>query len=720
MHKSLFALLALLGMSSHAATPDLEAARLPVAPVIDGRVADDAAWTTVAPASGFQQVRPYEGQPASQRTDVYVGFDDTTLYIGVMLFDDAPQTLVVGDSRRDTNLDDIDSFRVLIDGFLDRQNGFVFGTAPSGVEYDGQVIREGEGGFGSSGGGFNLNWDTSWEVATQVHDRGWSAEMAIPFRSLRYGAGQTQTWGINFQRNIARNNEVAYWAPLPRQYNLQRVSLAGTLRGVEVPVARSLKITPYVLGQARRGGNLASGTHFDEEVGFDAKFSITPSLTLDATYNTDFAQVEVDEQQVDLNRFSLFFPEKRPFFLENAGQFSVGSPREVELFFSRRIGIDSDGVQQPIDAGVRLSGKVGARTNIGLLHMLTRSDEGTAPANDFSVLRINQELGNRSSIGGIIVSRDGERSGDYNRTYALDGQWGIGEDWTLTAYSAQTETPGRRGDDRAHRIRANYNSETWIGASGYTSVGENFNPEVGFLRRSNYEKGDFFVLRRIRPEDWFGILELRPHISFNGWWDHDGYFETGFLHVDNHWEWRNGYEIHTGVNFLHEGVRTAFEINPGTFVEPGEYDHHEVDFVLQTDDTRPLSFDTAIKIGGYFGGHRKAVDSTLRYRFRDRFSSELVWSHNDLDLPFANGDFKVNVGRLRLTYAFTPKVQLQALVQYDNRTDLVGTNIRFSWLQSANAGLYLVYNEIDDETVVGPIEKRRELVLKYSRIIDLL
>ena len=704
----------------------LNASELSAAPVIDGNVTEDTAWQGLSPASGFTQVRPYEGQPASQKTEVFVGFTDTALYVGVVAYDDNVDGIVQGDSRRDADLDDIDSFRFILDVFHDRQNGLVFGTSPSSLEYDGQVTNEGSGGFRTSGGAFNLNWDTTWRVKSRIHQRGWSAEFEIPFKSLRYGADEIQTWGVNFQRNIRRNNEVVYWAPLQRQYNLFRVSEAGTLNDLKPPAQRNLKVTPYVLGVASRGGNQPDGTHYDEEIGFDAKWSITPGLTLDATYNTDFAQVEVDELQVNLDRFSLFFPEKRPFFLENAGQFNVGTAQEVELFFSRRIGLGDDGVQQPIDGGLRLSGKLGDATNVGLLHMRTDGVDGLVAQNDFSVARIRQELPNRSSIGAIFVSRDGDGSitgdagSDYNRTYGIDGKWGIGDRIDLQGYVAQTETPGRRGDDKAFRLNQSYNSAEWSQTAGYTKVGEDFNPEVGFLRRSNYEKGDFFVLRRIRPADLFGLHEIRPHIAFRGFWDDDGYYETGFTHVDSHWEWRNGLEIHTGVNFTHEGVRSAFEINEGTFVLPGEYDHEEMQLVFDTDQGKELSFQSRYVNGGFFGGDREALSATVQYRIGERFSSALTWNYNDIDLPVANGAFEVNVGRLRLSYSFTPKVLLQALVQYDDRSDLIATNIRFSWLQSANAGLYLVYNEVDDDTIVGPMEKRREFTLKYSRIIDLL
>ena len=708
-----------------AARPNLLAKALKQAPILDGEVLNDPVWKTTTTASGFRTVRPVEGELASQRTQVSVAFTDNALYVGVICFDSDPAGIVSTDSRRDSSMSDTDSFQVILDPFGDKQNGFVFGTTPNAAEYDGQVTNQGSGSFGSGGGGFNLNWDTTWAVKTQVGAFGWSAEMEIPFKSLRYSSSDIQKWGINFQRNIRRTQEIAYWSPIGREYNLFRVSQAGTLEGLQLPKQQNFKFTPYVLGQAQNGGTL-NDTNYNEEFGFDAKYSVTPSLTLDLTYNTDFAQVEVDELQVNLNRFSLFFPEKRPFFLENAGQFAVGTPREVEMFFSRRIGVGAGGLQTPIDGGLRLSGKIGASTNIGLLYMAADSVNDIEPQNNFTVARINQELENRSSLGAIFVERkgDGKISGDadtdYNRTYAIDGQWGIGERTTVRGYVAKTETPGARGKDMAYRLNARYDSAALLSQAGYTKVEENFNPEVGFLRRQNYEKFDAFALYRYRPTNWLGLYELRPHIASNAYFDDQGYWESGFTHVDNHWEWHSGIEIHTGVDFFHEGVKEAFEINPGTFVDPGDYDEVRSNLVFQTDEGKPLSFSTRYQGGGFFGGNISSLDTEIKARYGNNFSSALSWNHNDVDLPVANGRFKVNVGRLRLSYSFTPKILLQALVQYDDRTDLVATNIRFSWLQSASAGLYLVYNEVDDENNIGPIKKRREFAIKYSRIIDLL
>ncbi len=281
------------------------------------------------------------------------------------------------------------------------------------MEYDGQVTNEGQGGGGlrgnqqsGSGSGLNLNWDAAWEVRTRVDERGWSAEFAIPFRTLRFPAGADQVWGVNFQRNIRRRNERAYWAPIPRQYNLYRLSRAGTVAGIETPTIRNLKVTPYALGSIVASGERPVDSDVFGDVGGDLKYNVTPSLTLDGTINTDFAQVEVDDQQVNLDRFTLFFPEKRPFFLENAGFFSVGNPGEVDLFFSRRIGITDSGEAIPIIGGGRLSGKAGA-FNIGVLNMQTDDFEDRLASDNFTVLRVSRDLPNRSSIGGIFTNRQG-------------------------------------------------------------------------------------------------------------------------------------------------------------------------------------------------------------------------------------------------------------------------------------------------------------------------
>jgi hypothetical protein len=701
--------------------PVVQAAKMTSIPVLDGRVLGDSAWIGLSPASGFWQVQPDDGEPATQETEVYVGFTDDALYIGVIAYDDDPDAILVTDSRRDSDLADTDSFQVVIDGLRDGQNGFVFGTNPAGIEYDGQVTREGSGGALDSGsGGFNLNWDGTWDVAAEISETGWSAEMRIPFRTLRYARGETQVWGINFQRNIRRNNEISYWAPLSRQRNLYRVSEAGSVTGIVPPSQRNLKISPYVLGSTSRGGDLV-GTENNNEVGFDIKYSITPSLTLDATYNTDFAQVEADEQKVNLDRFSLFFPEKRPFFLENAGQFAVGDAEAVEMFFSRRIGISDEGDQLPIEGGVRISGKIGNSTNVGFLHMSSEAVAGIAPGNKFTVARLNQELPNRSAVGFMFVNRDGDGSHlvapgmDENQTYAIDGRWGIGENLLLSAWAAKTSTPGRDGRDEAFTATASYDSATWAYRLEYGQVGGDFNPEVGFLSRSDFRRTNAFLMRRIRPDDMWGLLEVRPHSSYTVYWDFDGFQESRTSHNDIHWEFRNGYEFHTGINLTREGVKEAFDIVDGVTIQPDTYEHSEVQLVFHTNQAAPFSLALHTTVGGRFGGDRVSLAPTLRYRIGETFSSELSYNYNEFDLP--GGKFEANLVRLRLSYSFTPKIHLQALVQYDELDDVLGTNLRFSWLQSANSGLFFVYNEVDERGISGR-PAGREYIVKYSHIFD--
>ncbi len=715
--------------------PEIAAAQLAVAPTLDGVVAGDEGWAGAVPASDFRQVRPYDGQPASERTEVRLGFIDNTLYVGVICFDREPDKIIVSDSRRDASLREGDSFQVIFDTFLDRRNGFVFGTNPAGIEYDGQVANEGSGGGGpgggrqqgGAGGGFNLNWDGSWEVVAKIGPHGWSAEMAIPFSTLRYPSnrqrpdGQLPVWGVNFQRNIRRHNETSFWAPLDRQYDLNRLSDAGTLSGLELPPQRNLQLVPYVLGGAREQAVAGAERETNSEVGIDLKYSLTPSLTLDASYNTDFAQVEIDEQQVNLDRFSLFFPEKRPFFLENAGLFTVGSPGDVELFFSRRIGIGEEGGTIPILGGARLSGRVGDY-QVGMLHMRTDGVTGTVAENGYSVARVRRELRNRSSVGLLVTDR--RSSGglstpdDSGQTYAVDGSIGVGEHLNLSAFASTTESEDTTGDHHAYQIAAAYNDPDWRWTVDYTEVAGGFDPQIGFLSRSGFRRPAASLLRRVRPKNLLGFHELRPHISYRGFWDFEGFQESGFLHIDNHWEWRSGYEVHTGINLTREGVKEPFEIADGIIVPAGTYDHEEASLVFFTNRGAPVSFQMRATLGGFFGGDRRAYSPTLAVRFGETLTSEFGWRHNDIDLP--GGNFRTNLGRFRLTYAVTSQLFLQALVQYNDVTDDVSLNLRLSWIQRANTGLFVVYNERNEfgRTVVEQSE--RTLIVKFSRLFDLL
>jgi len=708
-----------------------------ILPQLDGNILDDPAWRQAQSVGQLWQNTPDEGELASEKTDIRILYSDETIFFGVVCYDRDPGNIIVSESSRDARLDNTDAFQIILDTYKDGQNGFVFGTNPAGIEYDGQVTNEGQGMVimggqrGGSGGGFNINWDGSWEVHTSISEVGWSAEFAIPFRTLRYTEGAAQEWGLNFQRNIRRRNENAYWAPLPRQFKLHRLSLAGTLTNLTVPNHRNLQLLPYVLGSNSRDVDISADRWSqDGAIGFDLKYSLTPSLTLDLSYNTDFAQVEVDEQQINLNRFNLFFPEKRSFFLENAGLFSVGSSGEVELFFSRRIGIGPDGQEVPITGGGRITGKLGA-VDVGLLSMSTESiapmeDSDAVQANNFTVARVKRELANRSSLGAILVNRMGygrlTPANDYNRTVAVDGRLGIGQYGLVESFVAKTTTPDLAGDDLAFKLGANYNSEKWRLALNLTDVGSHFTPEVGFLRRENFTSSEVLIYRTIRPQDFFGLHEIRPHTSYRGYWNHsNGFHQSGFWHIDNHWEWKSGSEIHTGVNLTHEGVEEPFEIYPldSVMVSTGSYDHAEIQLVAFTNRAHWWWASFRLVAGGYFGGTRMAPSPSFGIRYGEKYNLSVSLRQNNIDLPA--GSFQTNLIQVRTAYSFTPRTLIQALVQYNDRAARWSANVQLRWLQQANTGLFIVYNQGGDvDGAAGPIRNTtsRSLILKYTHLFD--
>lgn len=704
--------------------PSTSATAIEEVPVIDGNVLTDPIWQSITPITELWQSQPYAGQPASERTEIRIAYDAATFYVSVVAYDANPKGLVVTDARRDASLDNTDCFMFVLDTYNDSQNGFVFGTNSQGVEYDGQVNNEGQGNFNSNRqqggtiGGFNINWDASWEVKAEIGDYGWSAEFAIPFRTIRFASGKDKTWGINFRRNIRKSNEIAYWAALPIQFDLNRVSLAGKLTGLNLQSPGNLKLIPYVLGQVNKDYEVADAeTDYRADVGVDLKYSITPSMTLDLTYNTDFAQVEVDDQQINLDRFNLFFPEKRPFFLENAGLFSVGSPGEVDLFFSRRIGIGEGGLAVPIIGGARVSGKIN-KSNIGFLSMFTDAvDEADIHRNNFTVARVNHEFAQRSYIGGAFINRSGMGEGiedDFNRVFAADGRFGLGKKAQLSGFYARSVTPGISEQAHSFQFQSQY---AWNGLDvnlAYTEVGEGFNPEVGFLLRSAFRKPELRILKQIRPENFIGILELRPHISYRSYWDFDGFLQTSFLHVDNHWEFKNGMEVHTGINFTTEGVVEDFEIAKEVIVPAGTYPHQEAQIVFFTNQSKAISVNVRSVMGGFFGGTRKNNTVALMLRLGERFNSEFALSNNDIKLP--GGAFTTNIFRSRLAYAFTPRMYLQSLIQYNSVAKLWSANVRFGLLQQANTGLFLVWNENHNDFGIS----NRSITIKYSRMFDVL
>src|SRR5262245_51588510 len=441
------ALCALAARTAAAADPRIVTAVETRTPITLDGVLDDEAWISAEPATDFVQAEPHEGQAATERTTVRLLFDRDALYVGVRCDDAMAAALIVNDIRKDFTPGEQDTFELLLDTFADRRNGFVFATNPAGARSDTQIANEGRD--------VNTSWDAVWSVATKVDGNGWSAEMRIPFKTLRFERGEGRIWGVNFSRRIRRKNEVDYWSPVPRVYNLYRAGLAGTLTGLgDVSQGHNLRIKPWVAGNSTRavgGGEFDPASH----VGVDVKYGVTPSLTLDVTVKPDFAQAEADEQQVNLTQFSLFFPEKREFFLENSGMFYFGDiPREsrlgsarfappeeeILLFFSRRVGLTSEGDPIPIAAGARMTGRAGG-TGPGLMTIQTET-EGERPGDNYTVLRGRRDILRNGDIGGVFLSRQSVGNGGRNEVAGVDANFRFVRALSLNGFLARSFTPG--------------------------------------------------------------------------------------------------------------------------------------------------------------------------------------------------------------------------------------------------------------------------------------
>lgn len=726
--------------------PSARAYRIETPPAIDGLV-NESIWSGMTPATAFVQQEPNSGARSTEQTEVRVGYDDDHLYVAVICFDSQPDQIVVTQNKRDASLTDTDSIELLFDTFHDKQNAVIFGTSPTGIEYDAQVSKagQGRGGAGSparaggSGGAqrggasaININWDAVWDVKAQITARGWEAELRIPLRSLRYHPGQDQTWGMNVKRNLRRRNEQSFWSPLSRAYEFTQVERAGQLEHFDLRSHHSLQLIPYALGGLRQDySRTRNQTDLQHTGGLDLKYSLTPSLTLDATFNTDFAQVEVDDEQINLTRFDLFFPEKRSFFLENSGSFDFGSPRETEIFFSRRIGIDDSGELVPIDGGLRLSGKAGSY-DIGLINIQTRKVKETAPANNFSVARVSRQFGRRSSVGGIAVaristsSRLGLSDPARNQTYGADLNVGVGRYTNLFSYVAKSFTPGRNSSSQAGALRFDYDDGHNRSEAGYEEVGRNFNPEVGFVRRHGFRK-PFFAYRRTFAPEGRRLRSFHPHFQWNRWYtssqaDGPGGKESGFEHYHIDSTWQNGSQYGVAWNRNFERIDQPFEIYPGVHVRPGAYQYSEVIANFSTDPSASVFGSGNAAAGDFYGGTIRTISLNGGRRIGYAYTLRGSYAHNWIRLP--EGRFDTDLIGFRFNWSLSPKSYFQTFLQYNSRTNQVGINLRLGLLSTSSSGLFLVYNSrISSIDYLDPheVERRtlsRAFFVKYNYLFN--
>ncbi len=699
--------------------PTLEARRATLPIVLDGNL-DDAAWSLADSTRGvFRQSIPDQGMPSAERTVVRVLYDESHLYIGAALYDSHPELLVSAGMEQDFATQDSDIFGFALDTWLDRQNAFLFAVNPAGALFDAQSFNDQQS--------VNRAWEGEVEVSTSVRDWGWVAEIAVPLTTLRFRESEgAQSWGINFSRRIRRISEDSSWAPLSRQFRIYKMSRAGTLTGLEgLRQGRNLAVKPFI-SAVRTGGERAANPGETLEGGLDLKWGVTPQLTLDLTALTDFSQVEADEEQINLTRFSLFFPEKRDFFLENEGifafqdnrvrNFRTGSgPQNFRLFHSRRIGLAPDRTPVPIAGGARLTGRVGGYA-LGLLNMQTQDDRGRFGEN-FSVARLRKNILGGSDAGFMLVNRQATGGGDsFNRALGADLNLRLaGGRMLVNSYLAATDEPDLSGNALGGALEVAWRDPLWNASALVKHVGDGFNPGVGFVRRRGIRRG--FATIGAHPQPSIPhVREFNPYLDLDLFANLDWVMESRLIRPGLAISFLNSstlsFEYEASYERLEEPTAIA-----GTMVPIGEYDFGALTASWQSDLGRKLGGRISITRGGFFDGERTSVSGSVTVRPSAHFFLEGTGQRNRLVLGGNGFDANLVAGRFR--YARDTRTFLSAFVQYNETTEEILTNVRFNLIHAPLSDVFLVYSErrSADPAPGGPAVAEQAVTLKVTRLV---
>jgi hypothetical protein len=698
---------------------------------LDGRLAE-AIWRQAPAATEFTQREPNPGEEASEATEVRVVYTKDTLYIGVRVLDSNPSEIVASDMQRDggggggfgggrtSRLNSDDTVGIVLDTFFDQRNAYFIETNPLGARVDALVTDEGRN--------TNFDWDGVWDASSRVDDAGWVTEIAIPFSTLRFNPA-LDTWGMNVRRSIRRKNEEVFWSPIGLEADLFRVSRAGQLTNIVTSEpGLNLRIKPYGSGQVTQGVTSDVGTYAgDGKGGIDLlRWGVTDSLTLDLTANTDFAQVEADEQRVNLTRFALFFPEKREFFLENAGIFEFGPtsgggfrPPLLKVFHSRRIGI-AEGSEIPLLVGARVTGRIAGKWNIGVLNSQTGEDTVLdeddelvfVPSTNWTVARVKRNIGERSSVGAIFTNRQGGND-DYNRVVGVDVDIRPRQELSFGGYWTMSEDPGADSDNWAMGANVGWRGPRWRWSVGYTDIRENYNPEVGFLLREGIRRYDPQITWEPRP-NIPGIRNMSFQARTNFYTLTDGTLETYDMSLRLLGFTTNSQEfVSFTINPNFERLFEPFEIQDGIEIPPGDYDFHHWSIFFRTNNGRVVSGDGWVQWGEFYDGTKTSIRGGITIRPSPYFSAETEWNHNDIDLPA--GAFTTNVFQQRIRVSFSPNVSLNTFWQFNDDAELMSLNTRFDWIYRPGADLFIVYNQTwDSPAFTRPVTADQALIVKFT------
>ncbi len=665
--------------------------------VLDGLL-NETFWQDAPLASGFRQREPSDGAAATEATEVRVAYDETALYVGILARDSDPDAIISRLLQRDKLMavDEFggtpiftgdDAIAILFDTFHDHRNAVVFATNPNGAEFEALITDEGRE--------VNVDWRAVWEVKAQRTPDGWSAEFVIPFRSLRYPAGTLgEDWGFNVYRVIRRKNEEVLWSGWSRSTEgFQRISAAGHLENLtDLPRAGiNLEAKPYLLvGGTQEQTDAGIDTDPKLEVGADAKYEVRPGLVLDMTVNTDFAQVEVDDEQVNLTRFSLFFPEKREFFLENAGIFEFGfrsfmEPPPFLLFFSRQIGIAEDG-EVPVLGGLRLTGRVGAQT-IGLLNVVTDSAYDQARTN-FAVARVKRDIGDRHFIGAMVTDRR-----DHNGWNTAGGvDWSFWPTGTINVqgFGVRTGTSDAGGDDFAYRTNVDFSTDRVGGNLQHMMIGAEATADAGFITRTDMRRTDGHLRLSPRPQ-LLGLRKVDLFTTVNVVTRLDGLLQDWAFGTAISPQWNSGENLMVYYGRGFNRIDESFELGDGVEVPAGDYDLWQLFVFANTSGNRPIVLATQSIAQGTFGGHVLSLNGTLTVNPNANISVEARYNRNFVDVP--DGSFNADVASIRLSYAFSTKLIANTLLQYNNLDNSVSANVRINFIHSPGSDLFIVFNE---------------------------
>ncbi len=698
------------------ARPVYRATRVDKPPIIDGLL-DDEAWKKAEVIDLFIQQLPDEGRPATERTEARIVFDRDNLYISAHCYDREPQKLIANELKRDQGSISTkdDSFAVILDPFHDYRNSILLIVTPRGSVHDILATDERQ---------FNWDWDTVWDARTRMDDEGWQVEMVIPFKSLRYDPSFPGPWGFNLRRSIIRKGEHAFLTQIPRELGVPgaaKLSVAAHLVGLgDVAASHHVELKPFATtGAAQDFVNGTGASKGRGKGGLDVKYGVTQSLNLDATYNTDFAQVEADTQQVNLTRFSLFFPEKRDFFLEGrdvynfgVGREGSGNPNTTLLFFSRRIGIEGAS-EVPIVGGARLTGKAGAYS-VGLLNIET-GRSASSPLTNFSVVRVKRDFLQRSNLG-VIVTNKSPSGRDSNQAVGVDANFFFHRSSSAAAFLARTWTPGKSGHDYAGRAQIVYNLDGYGAEFDYLTVGRNFNPEVGFVRRRDMRSssGSLRYSPRLNKR-------LARQIFFRGEFDYltdtRNVLQTRTQAASFEIESARADRLRLAATRNFERLEAPFAIQPKVIIPTGAYGFDEFNVRFTLGPSRKYSGSIDYTGGDFYGGTKHTLTLNSVSKPSSHVMTTFNYQRNDVALP--QGAFVTHLIGSQLDYAATTRLFTAVYLQWNSSAELAVVNFRLNYIYKLGSDFFIVYSENRQTGTLRPGPRDRTFVVKFTYLLRL-